>query len=122
AIAAAQGDPMHAIELRQQRRTASDCAACDLVEIASYFDQAGTADSALAYYERWVNTPWGNDPRWLPVAYRRLGELYEDEDDLEKAIDYYDRFVELWANADAQLQPIVEDVRGRIARLVGERR
>ncbi len=120
-IAAANGEFMRAVELRRQRRTEIDCAACDLVEIASYFDQASESDSALAYYQEYVQTPWGNEPRWLPVAYRRLGELYEDRNDFEKAIDYYNRFVELWANADPQLQPIVADIRSRIARLVAER-
>ena len=39
---------------------------------------------------------------------------------IPKAVDYYSRFVDLWEDADAERQPIVEDVRGRLARLVGE--
>ncbi|MCH6548041.1 MAG: hypothetical protein IH798_06300, partial [Gemmatimonadetes bacterium] len=57
----------------------------------------------------------------LPAAYQRLGELHEERGNREKAVEYYNRFVELWENADPELQPVVEDVRGRIARLVGER-
>ncbi len=41
--------------------------------------------------------------------------------DSQKAVEYYDRFVELWKDADEELQPVVRDVRARIARLVGER-
>jgi hypothetical protein len=47
--------------------------------------------------------------------------MYEERDEIDKAIDHYSRFVELWQDADVELQPVVEEVRGRIARLVGER-
>jgi hypothetical protein len=38
------------------------------------------------------------------------------------AAEYYSEFVDLWEDADPELQPQVEDVRERIARLVGEPR
>jgi hypothetical protein len=41
--------------------------------------------------------------------------------DSQKAVEYYDKFVELWKDADPELQPVVRDMRARIARLVGER-
>ncbi len=63
---------------------------------------------------------WGEFDQLGP-AYKRLGELYEAQGDREKAVEYYDQFVELWAEADSELQPVVRDVRARIARLVGER-
>jgi DNA-binding SARP family transcriptional activator len=58
----------------------------------------------------------------LPRALQRLGELYEAAGDRANAIAYYDRFAELWKDADPELQPVVRDVRQRIARLAGERR
>jgi DNA-binding SARP family transcriptional activator len=58
---------------------------------------------------------------WVPT-HRRLGELYEERGDREKALQYYNRFVEVWAGADAELQSQVEDVRERMARLVVEQR
>ena len=39
----------------------------------------------------------------------------------QKAVEYYDRFVNLWTDADAELQPVVRAVRARVADLVGER-
>jgi hypothetical protein len=36
-------------------------------------------------------------------------------------VEFYSEFVDLWEGADAELQPLVEDVRGRIARLISER-
>jgi hypothetical protein len=37
-----------------------------------------------------------------------------------KAVEYYNEFVELWKDADPDLQPVVSEVRERIARLVRE--
>jgi hypothetical protein len=37
-----------------------------------------------------------------------------------KALDYYGRFVDLWRDADPELQPQVEEIRQRIARLAQE--
>jgi len=47
---------------------------------------------------------------------------YDLSDFDKKAIDYYNRFVELWKDADPELQPLVRDVKARLARLVGEKR
>ncbi len=62
------------------------------------------------------------DSRNLATSYKRLGELYEERGENQKAVEYYNEFVELWKEADPELQPQVEDVRGRMARLVGENR
>ena len=62
------------------------------------------------------------DRNWYAAVHRRLGELYEERGDREKAVEYYSRLVELWNDADPELQLVVEDVRARIARLVGEPR
>ncbi len=94
--------------------------------LAEAYDGSGNADSAVAYYEVYLEThlvfQLFQDSRYYPATLRRLGELYEERGDREKAAGYYSRFVDLWAEADAGLQPIVEDVRGRIVRLVGEGR
>ena len=45
---------------------------------------------------------------------------YEARGDRAKALEYYGRFVNLWKDADPELQPVVRDVRARMARLAGE--
>jgi tetratricopeptide (TPR) repeat protein len=56
----------------------------------------------------------------LAPSYKRLGELYEAKGDRKKAADYYGKFVDLWKDADAELQPGVAAVRQRLARLAQE--
>jgi tetratricopeptide (TPR) repeat protein len=88
--------------------------------LAEAYDRAGNADSALAIYERFTTLQVRNNAsEWARVApiSRRLGELYEARGDAAKAIQHYGRFVELWRDADARLQPMVRDARERIARL-----
>ncbi|HET8622148.1 MAG TPA: hypothetical protein VFM14_01165, partial [Gemmatimonadales bacterium] len=57
------------------------------------------------------------DSRWRAPTYRWLGELYESKGDAPRAIEQYNHFVELWAEADPDLQPQVLEVRGRLERL-----
>jgi tetratricopeptide (TPR) repeat protein len=97
-----------------------------LIELGMAYQRAEEPDSALVQYERYLNTPYINrflsDALWLPFVYKRLAELYEERGDREQAIHYYNDFVELWLDADPELQPQVEDVLRRIARLVAEPR
>jgi tetratricopeptide (TPR) repeat protein len=124
-IAVAEGRYEEAVaEYRQFREGATGCVMCGLFNLAEAFDRAGEGDSALAYYERYLDAPQlfrgGNDNGNLWRTLRRLGELYEARGDTAQAVEYYNRFVDLWSEADPELQPIVRDVRGRIALLVGE--
>jgi tetratricopeptide (TPR) repeat protein len=101
------------------------CNICGLYELAGVFDSMGQADSAIALYERAISTPatfgrlFGDGPTLAP-SLKRLGELYEARGDRKKAADYYGRFVELWKDADPELQPGVKEVRARLARLAQE--
>jgi len=85
------------------------------------FHQAGMADSAIVSFERYLETPqrdrlWQDAIHLAPIL-QRLGALYEAKGDRTKAIEYYARFVELWRNADPELQPRVNAVRRRIEEL-----
>jgi serine/threonine-protein kinase len=87
-----------------------------------------TVRDPISASERYVTTPWygnvrlDNDAYFLALHYERLGTLYEERGDREKALLYYDRLVDLWQNADPALQPRVEDARRRMAELVAEPR
>jgi TolB-like protein len=93
----------------------------DWPQLAQAYDLGGKPDSAIAVYGRYVNSPllnhWVNDARFLGPSLKRLGELYEARDDRDNAAKHYARFVDLWKNADPELQPSVKEVRARLAKL-----
>jgi tRNA A-37 threonylcarbamoyl transferase component Bud32/tetratricopeptide (TPR) repeat protein len=99
------------------------CPICIYVALGRAFDQAGMADSAIVMLERYLSTPWWNrfslqaDAMNLAAVYKRLGELYEERGDRAKAASYAAKFVDLWKDADPELQPKVRDVRARLVRL-----
>ena len=94
---------------------------CQLAPLAYAYDLAGQSDSAVAVFERYLKTDdaarLGTDAQYRAVAHKRLGELYEAKNDRENALSHYLAFVDLWKNADAELQPRVAEARKRIARL-----
>ena len=51
----------------------------------------------------------------------RLGQLYDEQGDLENAAKYYAQFVELWAEADPELQPRVEAAQKRLDEIFAQR-
>jgi tetratricopeptide (TPR) repeat protein len=125
-IALAEGRLDDALAARQRARDKSPgCNLCNLLDLAEVHDRAGRPDSAIAYYERWVNTKdfgrLGWDAGRLWHTRRRLGELYQARGDRERALAYYGDLLEQWKEADAELQPIIRDVRERVARLASER-
>ena len=85
------------------------------------YDLAGQGDSAIAVLERFVTTPdyssTGPAASYMPWSHNRLGELYDARGDRENALSHYLAFVDLWKNADPELQPKVAQARGRITRL-----
>ncbi len=100
---------------------ANDCVKCTAVMLGLAFDRANMPDSALAEFHRYLDTPYANavqmDGDNLALAYKSLGRLYEDKGDRGNAATYYSKFVELWKNADSDLQPQVADVKQRLAHL-----
>src|SRR5437870_4172154 len=121
AVAMAEGRTPDAIAGYRAWYDESGCATCGLFELARAYERAGERDSALAVYQRAVTTP-GRDrlldeAATLGATYKRLGELHAERGGVEQARDYYGRFVELGAHADPELQPLVREVRQRLAGL-----
>ena len=67
-----------------------------------------------------METPQLSAPN-RPILFERLGQLYDEQGDLENAALYYARFVVLWAEADDELQPRVEAARARLEEIIRER-
>jgi eukaryotic-like serine/threonine-protein kinase len=98
-----------------------ECDACTLVSLARAYDKASMADSAIYFFEKSFAATGGYraqvDFATRAPAARRLGELYEAKGDKANAVRYYRMFVQLWKDADAELQPQVNEVKKRLARL-----
>jgi tetratricopeptide (TPR) repeat protein len=121
ALALAEGRYADAVEEFRASDIGS-CLLCALPGLARTYDAMGQADSALVAYERYVSTPYFYrlylaDQVFLGHALERLGQLYDQRGNREMAAEYYTRFVELWAQADPELQPRVEKARRRLGEL-----
>jgi tetratricopeptide (TPR) repeat protein/tRNA A-37 threonylcarbamoyl transferase component Bud32/TolB-like protein len=124
-VSMAQGKPAQALSEFREGYDQDQCTSCVQADIGWAFEQLKQPDSAIAAYKRAVDTPktlgalsvapW-DDAR----AFQRLGDLYEAKGDKANALAYYGRFAKRWANADESMQPIVKDVKARMAKLAGE--
>jgi tetratricopeptide (TPR) repeat protein/tRNA A-37 threonylcarbamoyl transferase component Bud32 len=89
------------------------------------YDRGGQPDSARKYLMQYADMLGGQrtaiDPSALALTLQRLGELSKDAGDTKHAIEYYTRFIDLWANADPDLQPRVTQARKELAELVKAR-
>jgi tetratricopeptide (TPR) repeat protein/tRNA A-37 threonylcarbamoyl transferase component Bud32 len=57
----------------------------------------------------------------LPATLLLEAESYERMGDSERAIEKYGRFLDLWKDAEPELQPTVDEMRARLERLLVER-
>jgi tetratricopeptide (TPR) repeat protein/tRNA A-37 threonylcarbamoyl transferase component Bud32 len=100
---------------------ANGCSICPMLLAARAYDLGSQPDSAIAGYERFLSTPMYarqvQDQWYRAGSHKRLGELYEAKGERQKALGHYLKFVELWKNADPELQPKVAEARAKIARL-----
>jgi tetratricopeptide (TPR) repeat protein len=123
AVAVAAGNAQRGLVDYRRGAEASVCPDCGWAGLAAVFDAIGEPDSALHYWKKFADfRPFRPHVigRYRAVSLRRVGELYEQRGERENALAYYNRFVELWSDPDPELQPIVQDVRQSMARLVGE--
>ncbi|HYW31004.1 MAG TPA: hypothetical protein VE869_05800, partial [Gemmatimonas sp.] len=98
------------------------CGVCGLGGLARAYDAAGQKDSVLAVYTRLLDSRITNgrlpeDAFERAQGLKRTGELLEERGDTKGALVRYRQFVELWKDADPELQPIVQDVRDRIVKI-----
>jgi tetratricopeptide (TPR) repeat protein len=102
---------------------ASACAYCVSLELVRMFAAAGMADSALAAYGEYRRTPTGSRPRQGPdvilgaTLTETMARIYDAKSDAENAARLYGEFIELWKNADPELQPRVAAARERLKKL-----
>jgi tetratricopeptide (TPR) repeat protein len=84
---------------------------------ARAYQQVGRLDDAERWYGSFTNTSV-HDLVYVAPSHFYRGEIAEARGALEEAVAHYERVLELWSDADAALEPLVEEARVRIARLV----
>jgi tetratricopeptide (TPR) repeat protein/tRNA A-37 threonylcarbamoyl transferase component Bud32 len=95
----------------------------DFAQLLRFFilDRLQQVDSAIVAGERYLTHPeyfrWMNDAYFRAGILQRLGEMHEAKGNVDRALQHYSAFVDLWKEADPELQPRVRDVRGRMERL-----
>ncbi len=131
AIALAEGKIDSAIA--QYRRSDSDADGLPTLNgtawtpllLGQAFDHGGRPDSAQKYFTQYVEMAGTGrdeaDPLHLAPTLLRLGQLYQNAGDTAHAMEYYGRFVDLWKNADPELQPRVTEAKQAMAELVPDR-
>ena len=55
---------------------------------------------------------------YLGPSYLRQAQIYDQLGENDTAIDFYERFIELWKDCDVELRPHVEEARERLGRLL----
>ncbi|MEO7367758.1 MAG: BTAD domain-containing putative transcriptional regulator [Gemmatimonadaceae bacterium] len=97
------------------------CRVCSLPWLGRAYEAAGTPDSAVAVYDRFLST--GDHDRiyadgiWRAYVLRRLGTLHSGRGDTAQALDRFGQFIALWRNSDPELQAQVATARRQIAEL-----
>lgn len=123
-IALAEGRTEDGLELLRRSTWQTSNPAGAGGTLAWAYDMAGQGDSAIVAYERYLELHAGgrrsNDPLFLARACERLGQLHEERGELDEAARYHALFVDLWENADPELQPRVEAARRALERLTRE--
>jgi eukaryotic-like serine/threonine-protein kinase len=129
AAALARNDAQAALEaaLKMER---SYWGSCEGRRCLVYFEQGRaldelgrTADAIAAYERHMEGTVLSNssyDAAVTPLVMERLGELYEQQGNVQKAAEYWARLAEQWKDADAELQPRVQHARHRAAALLAK--
>ncbi len=116
--------------LRQARQATVWTAPVDAL-LGRIYDALGQRDSAIAAYERYLTTPWAYrgasnpprvvfDPTILVPTHDRLAALYEQAGNTAQAAKHASAVVDLWGDADRELQPRVAAARRILTRAARE--
>ena len=122
-LAAGQIDDADAILVESQ--PIASCDLCMVEPVAAAQARAGNDARAIELYEAYLADRYfwrlEADALELPKVLVGAAEAYERRGDTENAARMYARFIELWQDADPELQPRVRAARERLQAIVQRR-
>ena len=124
-LAFARGDLDESIRLWEafERECPGSCAIVASYALAGIHERRGDGAAAIVEYERYLADTffrrWLHDQAYRGPTLESLGRLYDGQADAANAAKYYGMLVDLWADADEDLQPRVNVARARLAELDG---
>ncbi|HEU4524184.1 MAG TPA: tetratricopeptide repeat protein, partial [Gemmatimonadales bacterium] len=108
-------------EFRLGAAATRQCPICGLEALGRAYATAGQTDSAIAVYERYLDTQSlqrvHQDGSQLAIVLRQLGWLYDQRGESAKAGRAYRRFLKLWKDCDPELRSEVAKVSRRLHEL-----
>jgi tetratricopeptide (TPR) repeat protein len=103
----------------------SVCPECGLFWTGFLLEEAGDSAGAISAWEGYLSQGWHVrhilDADGLGSVLESLGRMHDGLGDQEQAAIYYAQFVELWQDADPDLQPRVATAQARLEEIVRER-
>jgi hypothetical protein len=98
------------------------CPSCFLTERAYLIEETGSPDEAIDAWEERAETVdlffFETAIQW-PIVFERLCHLHAEYGEATRAAQFCSRFVDLWADADPELQPRVRAAKQRLDALTG---
>jgi len=120
----AEGRLEEALEIMRQSQSVDRCYVCFYDEQARLLERMDSLDAAIQLLEEFTDYSmsgllWFLAPR-QPIANFHLGELHVRLGNIDEAIEAYTKFVNLWNEADDELQPQVQHARNQIESLLDQ--
>ena len=98
------------------------CDPCFRMMMGDLEESRGNLQKAVDHITAWTDSDWmfkiGADEGLVASYNFRLGYLHEQLGNIDEAIRRYQYMADRWANADAILQPQVEEARRRVETLL----
>ena len=87
---------------------------------AELLERAQREDEALGWFQS-IAERAAYELVYSAPSHLRQAEIYDRRGQRDLAVQHYRRFIELWREADPELQPVVAGARNRVGQLERER-
>ena len=120
----ARGQIESGLETIRRAQSVEKCDQCLVFRQGQILEQLDRLEEAVSVYTSFTDdtipSHFESRASNIAPAYFRLGELHSRLGNTDEAIETYSQFIDIWKNADGELQPQVAYARDRIGRLLDQ--